>query len=94
MAYIAGSLFAVYLISRLAEWAILKRILSNRTSIIAIGMALSTSLTIAGRLNQSEQIGRSSGEDSVFIIVLICGALAIGLLRIVISKRRTSKDAA
>lgn len=89
MAELFGTMLAVYLMSKLVEWAVLARVIQYYDVMIVISTVLITGLSIFARIKNAERIGAEL--NPVWIVMLVVGGAILIVGRIVWHKRRLAK---
>lgn len=89
MAQLFGMMLAVYLICKLLEWAVFKRLLRNYDTMVIVSTVLVTGLSIYARIKHSERAG--TAFDPVWIIILAVGGLVLIVGRILWHMRRLAR---
>jgi fructose-specific phosphotransferase system IIC component len=83
-----GAILAIYVMSRLIEWLLLKRIIASRGMMILVSTA--TSFFIVCGLWYSA-LGKPYAQDTGFLLIYLLASVLLTLIRY--SKSRSSKVA-
>jgi len=91
MAYMIGNLLAVYVLSKLLEWAVLKRLPLGFGIMVTLSTTVAAGLAGAARWNQARETGATDQTFSLYVVALVFGSLILITTRVLWHKRRVSK---
>ncbi len=90
MGQIIGGALLIYLLSKLIEWALIKRIMNDPIAggFVSVGIAYVLAVIIYGFGSANGGPWNSSG-----LLAYVPGAVAVAIIRIVMRKRRIDQQA-
>lgn len=87
-----GAVLAVYLISKILEWAIFKRVIDHFGTMITLSTSVTVLLVAAGRWNQARLTQTADPEFGLYVIVLAAGSAALVVVRLLWQRRKVAKE--
>jgi len=94
MALIFGSMIGSYLICKVIEWIIIKRIIKNYNAMVIISAVIVAILCVLAWRYRMNIQGSYSYDDRTQLGAQVIGSLALPFVRIFWNKRRVAKASA